>query len=213
MISWTLLETHTETAKALIQQGITSEDKAEAESRTHETARHNFLLARAALRILLAKTTYQKNASITRDEKGKPHITGGPHISISHTEGLVACVVSTQSPIGIDVEHWRPRDYAALASYVYGPREQADVAREGAAAFYRIWTLKEAMVKAEGKGIFTTMTGQDAFKQYDDKDIWQDDEWQFFYKIPKPSYSLAIASKDKTLWTAESLQQVTLSSP
>jgi 4'-phosphopantetheinyl transferase len=76
------------------------------------------------------------------------------HISISHTDAVVAAAVSAIGPVGIDIERRNPaRDVVSLAEVAFGPAEAAAVEVEGIAAFYRIWTVREAISKATGEGL------------------------------------------------------------
>lgn len=87
------------------------------------------------------------------NEHGKPYLENGPHFSISHCKEGIAVAVS-EKPIGIDIESIRKAD-RELVTRVMNEREQAlikaqtDPLRE----FTRIWTQKEAIVKAQGVGI------------------------------------------------------------
>lgn len=87
------------------------------------------------------------------NEHGKPYLENGPHFSISHCKEGIAVAVS-EKPIGIDIESIRKAD-RELVTRVMNEREQAlikaqtDSSRE----FTRIWTQKEAIVKAQGVGI------------------------------------------------------------
>jgi len=76
----------------------------------------------------------------------------------SNTTGLVACAVSNDSEIGIDVENFaRTVDTDALAPSVLPPlswRTFANPGRKiGVACFSRTWTLKESYIKARGMGL------------------------------------------------------------
>ncbi len=81
---------------------------------------------------------------ISSDEKGKPFIIGRPDIfvSLSHSGGRVAAAVSDR-PIGIDIERIRPVSQK-LKSRVYKKIPETDE------DFFRVWTVKEAYLKATG---------------------------------------------------------------
>jgi 4'-phosphopantetheinyl transferase len=83
------------------------------------------------------------------------------HVSLSHTNGMVAVVTTAIAPVGIDVE---PLAHAAWAGEVadlnFHPLERAwlDAAADEesrADRFFGLWTLKEAVVKATGQGTDT----------------------------------------------------------
>ena len=69
--------------------------------------------------------------------------------SLSHSGGHAALLCGT-GVAGVDLEYMRQRDFAALLAHCARDEEiqwwqqQAD----GCMAFYRLWTLKEALIKA-----------------------------------------------------------------
>jgi len=97
-----------------------------------------------------------------------PRLVRGPdsslHVGLSHSGDWMACVVST-APVGIDLETvTRPRKVAPLARQSCSEEEQALLAalppEQQLAAFYRMWTQKEAWLKQRGLGIdFSLMRG------------------------------------------------------
>ncbi|XP_017254516.1 uncharacterized protein LOC108224409 isoform X2 [Daucus carota subsp. sativus] len=104
------------------------------------------LLARALVRTTIAR--YQTNQVSPRSLKFRKNIHGKPevdwqqiedwhpqqlHFNISHTESLVACGVTTHNP---EVQ---------LLSSISDPEIQRQ-------EFIKLWTLKEAYVKALGRG-------------------------------------------------------------
>ncbi len=87
---------------------------------------------------------------------GKPILrgAGAPHVSISHSAELIALAVTEAAPIGVDVEAVVERDHAGLAATFLAGTEAVD----GPAAFYTLWTRKEAVVKATGDGLRMPLT-------------------------------------------------------
>ena len=93
-----------------------------------------------------------------RPEVVAPLLSPRLRFNISHTHGLVACVVTPEVDCGIDVEIQRPLDdLETLAARVLSPAETSDVMALShhlrPCRFFRYWTLKEAYVKARGKGL------------------------------------------------------------
>jgi phosphopantetheinyl transferase len=213
MLTLTTVSSESADAKLLIAKWATAEDHAQVNLRRNKTKRHNALLARATLRALLAHVTETSDWQIQPNSNGKPYVftpTGitAPYISLSHTEGLVACAISHDSPLGIDIEHWRVRDFTALANYAFGPREQEEVARDGVSAFYRIWTLREAIAKASGTGLFASLDGHDCVADSPKSECFTSGAWQLFCCSPQINYSLAIASKFAGMWSDDALSFV-----
>lgn len=86
---------------------------------------------------------------------GKLYLKGEnmPHISLSHTKGIVCCAVSTKN-VGIDAEYPR-RVRESAAERVCTPVELQDIQHspDPAARFLTYWTLKESISKCRGTGL------------------------------------------------------------
>ena len=79
------------------------------------------------------------------------------HFNLAHSgsHGLIA--YSLQGRVGIDVEIFQEgRDFGGIAERVFGPEERAVLGRASGRkeieVFYRLWTMKEALIKAIGTG-------------------------------------------------------------
>lgn len=120
-----------------------------------------FMAARAFLRRVLGERLDADPASLVfaYGRHGRPRLAGpGPDFNLSHAEDLVVLAVSPDGPVGIDVEAVRNvEDRDALARQVMDVAELAafsalpEAKRDG--AFFRLWTRKEAMLKAAGTGL------------------------------------------------------------
>jgi 4'-phosphopantetheinyl transferase len=82
---------------------------------------------------------------------GKPRLPGGPDFSVSHSGGLVACALATAGRIGLDLEPVAAVRASTVAR-VMSAQERARMAR-GELAATDAWVMKEAVVKAAGRGI------------------------------------------------------------
>jgi len=93
---------------------------------------------------------------------GKPRLDipgtdQSPHFNLTHSGGFVALAISDDE-VGIDIENLRPVSTAErLAQRFFSPEERKHVFElDGEArdrAFLRIWTQKEAYLKATGLGV------------------------------------------------------------
>jgi len=119
------------------------------------------LAARILLRQLLAGALGDRaaQAPVRATAGGQPYLPGLPGIgvSLSHAGDLVSTAVSTSGgAVGVDVEPPRDPD-PALASRCCGPAAAAALAAwpaaDRSAEFSRMWTVKEACVKARGRGL------------------------------------------------------------
>lgn len=108
-------------------------------------------LARVAVR-LSARLTGVKLPAFDKNCKGAPQPIAGVHWSVTHKSAFVAGIVSA-APVGIDIERvGTPAEglYRRIAA-----EEEWRLGRDmaGALLFYRVWTAKEAVLKAEGVGL------------------------------------------------------------
>jgi 4'-phosphopantetheinyl transferase len=113
------------------------------------------------LRALLA--SYMECAAgdiaIERDQHGKPRLADSRlQFNLSHSGGCALVGVSGAWPLGVDLEMPRaPRRALDLARRYFHAGEAAALANLSAArqqlAFLRLWSCKEALLKAQGRGI------------------------------------------------------------
>ena len=130
-----------------------------------EEDRDAFLVAHALTRRLLAAAARVEPLALcfTTGERGRPELSQPSsalelRFNLSHTRGLVACAVTLRRSIGVDVERIDRRvELLGVARHVFSAREIAGLeALTGEAQrlrFFDLWTLKEAYVKAIGKGL------------------------------------------------------------
>ena len=79
--------------------------------------------------------------------------TKAPVLSLSHSHGAALLAAGAYPlPLGVDIEWLRPRDFSALAALSCSPDERQWLAARGwrAADYYRLWCIKEALIKAAG---------------------------------------------------------------
>lgn len=114
------------------------------------------LAARALLcRILKEFCGRDLAKHISADQNGRLYIDGRPDIfvSISHSKDMIAAAVS-KNAVGIDIEHIRP------VSEKLQKRVCKEISKTKE-AFFKVWTLKEAYLKASGIS-FSKMLSLDA---------------------------------------------------
>ncbi|MGB5986155.1 MAG: 4'-phosphopantetheinyl transferase superfamily protein [Desulfobacterales bacterium] len=88
---------------------------------------------------------------LTKNRDGAPLPVQGWYWSVSHKTDLVAGVIA-RHPIGIDVEVRRPCS-EALCRRIADPAEWDLAGGVTEVGFFRIWTAKEAVLKAVGLGM------------------------------------------------------------
>jgi len=88
-------------------------------------------------------------AGLQTTGQGKPWCDALPGFSISHSAELVACALSTEGPVGLDVEQVRPIEPTRFAR-TFNPDEQAWIG-DSRTRFFELWTRKEAVIKVSGE--------------------------------------------------------------
>ncbi|MCG5438194.1 4'-phosphopantetheinyl transferase family protein [Micromonospora foliorum] len=120
------------------------------------------VLLRRAGALLLGRA--DSELVLTHDREGRPVVgvdetTGSVElaVSVSRTAGLVVVAARRAGAVGVDVERVRPLPALALARRWFPPAELAWLGDRPEAGrtvdFLRLWTAKEAVGKALGRGL------------------------------------------------------------
>jgi len=179
-----------------------------------EHSRREFLVAHALARLALSRYAPVRPEawSFSAGEHGRPEISGPSQarrfrFNLSHTRGMVACAVVRELDIGVDVESAARRvRHRDLAQRFFGEGEvsalRALEPEKQAGRFLELWTLKEAYLKARGRGISVPLRGFQ-FQLSDghpprisfDPPLVSDDaaSWQFALDHPTRIHTLALA--------------------
>lgn len=160
---------------------------ADAPRREHTAA------GRALLRRILGDVEIEVGAN------GKPRLRDSAlHFNISHSGELVALAIA-RTAIGLDLERIRMnRDLLGIARRFFSPAELRRV-EEDEHEFFAIWTMKEAVVKAIGSGVFG---GLQSFTVPRDGGIVRGrEEWSVSpLASPRDGYRAAIAMPSGRRW-------------
>lgn len=96
---------------------------------------------------------------------GKPELAGDDfHFSLSHTRSIALLGVARSLPLGVDVEDIKPIEREVAAAHFSARELSALAPLQGDAwlrGFYRCWTRKEAVLKAEGVGLHRALDSFD----------------------------------------------------
>ena len=150
--------------EAAAVQWLSTEERARLHRFVVPGAGRRFALCRAALRALLCVQLDCDNEGLRFGvaEHGKPfalvnRVRAPISFNLSHSgiHGLIA--LAPLGRLGVDVEEYAPRqDVADLCEAVFGLHERSAVAsargNDRIRLFYRLWTIKEALIKALGLG-------------------------------------------------------------
>lgn len=130
--------------------------------------RRRFLVARGSLRVLLGRYLQMPGEKLkfAYSQRGKPSLTGKHadtlQFNLGHSGDLALIAVSRVTPVGVDVEQVRPmRDADRIAQRFFSESEagllRTVTEKERDAAFFRLWTRKEAFLKATGDGLSNSL--------------------------------------------------------
>jgi 4'-phosphopantetheinyl transferase len=155
-------------------------------------AARRFVVARAILRKLLAgfTGTAAEKLRFSYGRAGKPMLVDHDdiHFNISHSADLGLFAFAPDRPVGVDVENERPvRRLLDVAQRFMSDDELRTLAETPAdernSAFLRSWVIREARLKAEGKGVWH---GKDT------------SESRITHRLfaPRPKYIAAVAAPD-----------------
>ena len=151
-----------------IDQTLSAEEQARADRFAHTKDQNLYRTAHALLRQILSRHSPIAPADWRFEiaAHGKPVLAGGQAdlaFNLTHTEGLVAVAISTGPAIGIDAECLDRRSINPnIGRDKFSPKEIAWLeGLEGPAlnaGFLRLWTAKEAFLKATGKGLTRSLS-------------------------------------------------------
>lgn len=167
-----------------------------------ERDRNRYIRARGALRLLLGDCLGAAPESLrfAYGPLGKPALAAPAiplHFNVSHAGDLALIAVCQGRPVGVDVEQIR-LDYGgeAIAERFFSPGERAWLLRlppsQQTTGFFRLWTRKEAYLKARGEGIWRDLAGFDV-SQSPPEPVWPDGAWFLHDLAPAPGYCAAVA--------------------
>lgn len=100
-----------------------------------------------SVRHLLAELGYT-DFDLYYDEKGKPHLKDGKHISITHSYNFSGIIVSDSIPVGIDIE--KQRDKILRIAHKFTPLREYNTIANHEALIRKItivWGGKESIYK------------------------------------------------------------------
>lgn len=144
---------------------LSSDEKARAARFGTELLQNHFVAGRGTLRTILARYLAGKpeDLKFVYGPAGKPVLAeasanNGLNFNLAHSGSLAAVAVTRGRLIGVDIEKIRPlADAEQLVARFFSANERAVFQGlppgEKTAAFYNLWTRKEAWLKATGEGI------------------------------------------------------------
>jgi 4'-phosphopantetheinyl transferase len=149
---------------------LSPEERARGDRYHFARNRHQHLVAHGLKRRALSRfapSVDPRDWRFVDGEHGKPSIAEPAcrlRFNLSHTDGLVACLVALDAEVGVDVEQTvRRSDTVGIADRFFAVPEVEALRALPAAAqrhrFFEYWTLKEAYIKARGMGLALPLGG------------------------------------------------------
>jgi 4'-phosphopantetheinyl transferase len=123
--------------------------------------RNKYVAIHAAVRRILAQylSSSPDEVRIARSPLGKPFLEDSPlAFNIAHSGSFALCAVAASGETGVDIERRRHvEDVDRIVQKFFSAAEAAEYRRYDRSArldvFFRLWTRKESLLKATGKGL------------------------------------------------------------
>ena len=144
---------------------LSADEQARAARFRFDEDQNRFIVGRGLLRTVLARYVGGLPAALvfSYGAKGKPSLAATPPIkplffNLAHSGGLMLLAISRVCEVGVDVERIVDREDAeSIAGSHFAHCESAGLRElpvsQRSSAFHRLWTRKEACLKATGEGI------------------------------------------------------------
>jgi 4'-phosphopantetheinyl transferase len=196
--------------RGILWSFLAGDERQKATDFLFEGDRERFVVARGVLRALLGCYLRRHPGSLGfgYNPYGKPHLGGDSEIrfSTSHSHGLVLLAFARGRNVGVDIERVRADlGIEGIAACCFSPGEIASLhsLRNGLRnrAFFACWTRKEALAKAEGRGLalalrrfdVTLTPGEPAMLLDTRGDSLKPTKWTLEELAPHPGYAAALA--------------------
>jgi 4'-phosphopantetheinyl transferase len=123
--------------------------------------RHRALIGKLLLRKALQFSGIESDilTDIKTNDFGRPSLNVPGDFNISHSGNHVVCASSSACRLGIDIEETKTinfDDFQNTMTAVQWRNIQASA--NSTKAFFRLWALKESVIKADGKGLAIPLT-------------------------------------------------------
>lgn len=184
---------------------LNAEEKERARRFHFPLHQKRFIAARSMLRICLGNYLALPAAEIPINYTAtkKPYIIhnvrSGVHFNLAHSDDLAVLAVTSAHEIGVDIEKVQATFRESVAQRFFSEEEYQQLnslpPSEQAAAFYRIWARKEAIVKAIGKGLTYPLSSFTVSIQPEKETLLiENKSWTLLSVNIHPEYQAALAS-------------------
>ncbi|OGT46675.1 MAG: hypothetical protein A3F17_05135 [Gammaproteobacteria bacterium RIFCSPHIGHO2_12_FULL_41_15] len=177
---WDTELTATESELLLAYQLLAPAEQQKANRFVIAIIRQRYILATAFLRRILSHylECAPQDVCFRWGVYGKPYLADDTNIqfNLSHSHDRALVVLTRDQEVGIDIERYVARhlDVLSLADRFFSREESCALltlpAEDRLIAFYRLWTRKEAFIKATGQGLSFGLNNFTVSFQRDDWD-------------------------------------------
>ncbi len=206
-----------EQASQHAQRGLANEEIQRLRTMRSASRRHQYAIARLALRSLL--TCYlpgntPRDFTFAVSEHGKPRLNDnawGLHFNLSHSGDKILIGFARHRQIGVDIELISgKRNYQRIGDEYFHPFEwnaevlnqKSEAGVDAATYFYSLWTLKEAVLKATGKGLslpidsfYFSVADTPRLHWVSDPGEGTGGQWQCYSATVDGHYAMAVAAE------------------
>ena len=163
---------------------LSAEEQTRAQRYRSKAAAEQFVRVRGLLRILLGQYLQQEPESLKfcYSANGKPALIAergseGLRFNLSHSRGRVLYAFTIESEIGGDIEALNSdAKYIKLAHRICTAQERLMFdqlpSAEQCAAFFRLWTRKEAIIKLHGERLYQRLSSIEVPIQAESGGFW-----------------------------------------
>ncbi|MDJ0556871.1 MAG: 4'-phosphopantetheinyl transferase superfamily protein [Microcoleaceae cyanobacterium MO_207.B10] len=197
-----------------LSKTLSSDEIERANQFYFEKDKHNFIVARATLRKILSLYLNLEPSQLkfTYSERGKPTLSIPTSIlfNLSHSQDLALYAITKVNSIGIDLEYIRPmNDAKSLAKRFFSAQEYKFISQllpqQQQETFFKIWTCKEAYLKATGEGLagglekveVSTTPDQPIHFLSINENAKEASGWYLHQFVPEPNYIAAVVVAGK----------------
>ena len=140
---------------------LSEDEKSRAARLKSAPAARRQFVSRGILRVLLGcyLGAAPESLAFGISPHGKPFLTCPQNpplaFNLAHSDGLLLVAIGGPEQVGIDVEKLDTAiDYSSIAGIMFCDEEQQNLSHSQTPIqdFYKLWTAKEAILKASGKG-------------------------------------------------------------
>ncbi len=154
------------------------------------------LIGKLIINKLLIEEGYPQNiySFMKKNNWGRPYLNNDIHFNISHSGNFVLGALSKTTNIGIDVEEIRILDTKDMDQIFSGTEKREIIGNEiNFNLFYSLWTKKEAVIKANGKGLNIPLNEVEVNEE---TAVCENETWKLRQIFLNSQYSCHLAYKD-----------------